>query len=305
MAAEGKVEISELAVLGKDDLGDDSYVRTIYNVSEIRVLGKGAFGKVILGERMQGNDKIRVAVKVLETYDQNLINESFRELMNLTLLKDHENIMGLKEHRLNTVVQKKRVLFQLFIEMAVAESTLERVITKKGRLVERDVLGILKDLCSGLLFAHERKVAHLDLKPENILVSGGTFQIGDWGGSLRLKSTESTVVKSQMATTPGYDAPELDGQNYGDKDKYNFYRCDVYSMGMIALRMCGVEYKSLNSIPKAEVMRKLHDAALDLLFDSIKGVYSSILLEIIRRMTTYDSESRISVKEILKFIEGL
>ena len=274
-------------------------------MGDIRVLGSGAFGKVVLGEKMQGNDKIKVAVKVLETYDQNQINESFRELMNLTVLKDHENIMNFNDHRLNTVVQNSKVLFQLFIEMAVAESTLERVIKKKGRLVEGDIFGILKDLCSGLIFAHERKVAHLDLKPENILVKGGTFLIADWGGSLRLKTTASTVVKSQVAATPGYDAPEIDRQNYGEKDKYNFFLCDVYSLGMIVLRMCGVKYKSINSVPKAEVMRMLHDAALNLLFDSIKDFYSSKLLEIVRRMTTYDSETRISVREIINYIEEL
>ena len=65
--------------------------------------------------------------------------------------------------------------------------------------------------------------------------------IADWGGSLRLKSSKSTIIKSKIAITPGYDAPEINYDNYGDKDKYNYYLCDVYSLGMIVLRMCGVE----------------------------------------------------------------
>ena len=120
-----------------------------------------------------------------------------------------------------------------------------------------------------------------------------------------MKSTASSLDKSQFYATPGYDAPELDRQILGEKDKYIFHQSDVYSIGMIVLRMCGIDYKSINSVTKAEFIRVMHDAALNLLFDSIKGFYSATLLDIVRRMTTYDREKRISVKEILAYIEGL
>ena len=93
---------------------------------------------------------------------------------------------------------------------------------------------------SGLRFAHEKKVAHLDLKPENILFLAVKYKIADWGGSLRLNSPAPTILKSNIMITPGYNAPEIKIDNYGDNKKYNFLLYDVYSLGMVTLRMCGI-----------------------------------------------------------------
>ena len=67
LAAEAIAEVSELEPLRKNHITDDSYVRNTYNAGEIRVLGRGNFGIVILAEKMQAMQRIRIAVKIIET----------------------------------------------------------------------------------------------------------------------------------------------------------------------------------------------------------------------------------------------
>ncbi len=45
---------------------------------------------------------------------------------------------------------------------------------------------------------------------------GDTYATADWGGSLRLRSSASTMIKSQLAMKSGCKAPETDQENYGE-----------------------------------------------------------------------------------------
>ena len=292
--------VSELELLPKGDFIDDSYLRLTYDQGPIRVLGSGEMGKVIVGAKMQKEEKTLVAVKVLETYDHDVVKNYVKCLKNLEVLKkDHRNIMGhLKIHVLN-----RENLFQVFVEMALADMSLAMILRKRGSLEEREILEIISDLLSGLIFAHERKIAHMDLKPENILIKEGVFMIADWGCSLNLRSSGSTVSNSRITLNPGYNAPEVD-KYFGKKDKCDFCLCDVYSLGMIALRMCGIEFCKINSIPKDENFRKSHDAKLDLFFNLLKQQYSDFLLKLLRGMTMFDCQSRMSPKEIEESISN-
>ena len=53
-------------------------------------------------------------------------------MINQSVLKDHKNIMGFIKSNLNTVKQNSRFLFQLFIEMEVADSTFREGFKIKG-----------------------------------------------------------------------------------------------------------------------------------------------------------------------------
>jgi serine/threonine-protein kinase len=92
----------------------------------------------------------------------------------------------------------------------------------------RIALRIVRDVASGLAYAHSQKVLHLDLKPENILVfADGRAAIGDFGTSRLARGATRTYIE---AGTLGYMAPE---QAYGRARLTS----DVFSLGLIGYQL--------------------------------------------------------------------
>jgi serine/threonine protein kinase len=86
-------------------------------------------------------------------------------------------------------------------------------------------LEIIREVASGLAYAHERRIFHRDVKPENILIfADGRAALTDFGSSRFSKGVERTVTD---AGTLGYMAPE---QAYGR----GRLTSDVFSLGLIA-----------------------------------------------------------------------
>ncbi len=277
------------------ELKDESYLKSKYDMSQLRSIGKGGFGQVFLGVRKDGTGTF--AIKVIETLSQDELNDALNELMNLSNLRDHPNIMSYESYRQNHVIlENKNSLYQIFIELPLATNTLSNILGDKKNLKEKILLNFLNQIFSGLKFAHDKKCVHLDLKPENVLFLGNTCKITDWGGSLRLKSTKSTTIKSKIQTTQGFNAPEIDAETYGAKETLNFYLCDVYSLGILAFRMCGITEQTVRAIPKGK--KRYHDLYFDdEIFDVLQKDYSENFLKLLRKMTAYDTKDRVSLQE--------
>jgi coatomer subunit beta' len=66
---------------------------------------------------------------------------------------------------------------------------------------------IIKGICSGLNFLHERDIVHLDLKPQNILMDANMIpKIVDFGlsrFSVKQKSNLSLSLSLQNSSEPG------------------------------------------------------------------------------------------------------
>ena len=120
----------------------------------------------------------------------------------------HLNIITI----LNDNVNKFGKLYQIQIEMPLAEGSLESYLKKNPMLKEEQIVAILRQLFAGLKFAHDKNITHMDLKPGNVLIFSGVYKIADWGCSLQLKSYQSTSLKSKLAGTWGYNAPELESK---------------------------------------------------------------------------------------------
>lgn len=104
-------------------------------MSQLRLIGKGGFGQVFLGIRKEDNEK--VAVKVIETLSQDDLNEALNELMNLSSLRDHPNVMSFEGYRQNHVVlENKNSLYQIFIELPLATNSLSNLLELRKSLRE-------------------------------------------------------------------------------------------------------------------------------------------------------------------------
>jgi eukaryotic-like serine/threonine-protein kinase len=110
----------------------------------------------------------------------------------------------------------------------VRGETLRKVMNDENRSLAR-LLGILRQVCLAVDYAHSRGVVHRDLKPENIIVGEfGEVYVLDWGVAHIIEGSDirREFFQAFVAGTPGYMPPE---QSNGVIDG----RTDVYALGVI------------------------------------------------------------------------
>jgi serine/threonine protein kinase len=108
--------------------------------------------------------------------------------------------------------------------------TLEQVIAQRGGLPWMEAAAIMDQVCTGLAYAHARKVIHRDIKPANIFVGlDKTVKLGDFG--LARVMREVTIRRTEVRGTPLYMAPEqIKGT---DVD----HRSDLYAVGCMLFEL--------------------------------------------------------------------
>ncbi len=131
------------------------------NYRLIQFLGQGGFAHVYLGEHIYL--KTRAAIKVLRVQLSGEHEQDFlREAQTLAHL-EHSHIVRV----LDFGVQERTP----FLVMQYApKGSLRKAHSRGTILPTKTVLPYLKEVASGLHYAHERKVIHRDVKPENMLV---------------------------------------------------------------------------------------------------------------------------------------
>jgi len=129
----------------------------------VKLIGKGAFGKVTLGvHKLTGK---QVAIKTIEkSYmkDEFSKRKVFQEVYLLKKIK-HSNVIRLLE-----VFESTKHL--LMVMEYAGGGDLLRLIKKRGSLRESDSKFIFKQILYGLAHIHCRSVIHRDIKLDNILL---------------------------------------------------------------------------------------------------------------------------------------
>ncbi|KAL6639789.1 hypothetical protein ACP70R_022611 [Stipagrostis hirtigluma subsp. patula] len=189
--------------------------------SEERELGSGAFGKVYMGVKKDGE---KIAVKKIHG-KLGLEEEQFRnEFRNLARLQ-HQNIVRL---------------------VGYCYEIRKKYIEHNGRLLFADDIyenhgfdwhtryAIIKGICEGLKYLHEDlkpPIYHLDLKPANILLDENMVpKIADFGLS-RLFEDEQTRITKSCIGTRGYLPPEYIERNLISK------KFDIFGLGVVVIKI--------------------------------------------------------------------
>src|SRR2546423_5359595 len=140
----------------------------------IRLLGKGGFGDVYLGEHMK--DRVSVAIKVLH---EPLTNENIKEFVTeagTQRVLHHDHIVRL----LDVGIGANQLPF-LIMEYAPGGSLADRHPPGSQLLLE-SIVSYLKPLSEALQYAHDRGLIHRDIKPANFLIgTKGKVLLGDFG----------------------------------------------------------------------------------------------------------------------------
>ena|SRR6266851_1659284 len=127
----------------------------------IRLLGRGGFAEVYLGEHL--HLKTRAAIKVLHTQLADKHVDAF--------LKEAQTIAHLEHPHIVRVLDFDVTGGVPFLVMSYApEGSLRQRHPKGTRLLPESILPYVKQIADALQYAHEEKLIHRDVKPENMLV---------------------------------------------------------------------------------------------------------------------------------------
>ena len=173
---------------------------------------------------------------------------------------------------------------------------LNRYISQRGFLEEKDVINIMIGICSAISLLHDHNIVHLDLKPGNIwLRPNKEALILDFGTARIISENEEEIKKNQPMFTPGYAAPEQHKEFFAPE--FIGYWTDLYGLGTTLYSL--LQNKSLTP---ANILIQ-ENKKIEIVKDKY-GIYSKDLLEIVEDLTKIEMVDRKKIN-LNKIIEKL
>lgn len=190
-----------------------------------KLLGRGGMGEVFLATQERLDRK--VALKLLSAKlcaDADFVRR-FQEEARAAAALTHPNVVVVHDVG---VEAGRHYLSMEFMD----RGTLETRIARGGRMSWTEVLGVLHDMASALVFAEGRGIVHRDLKPANMMQSeAGVTKLADLGLATQIEAEASESENGRIFGTPHFIAPE---QARGERVDG---RADLYSLGATAYRL--------------------------------------------------------------------
>jgi len=183
----------------------DKHVLRKYEIQN--KLGKGAYG--IVWKAVDKKTRETVALKKIFDAFQNPTDaqRTFREIMFLQELNDHDNIIKLEN------VLKAENDKDIYLVFEYMETDLHAVI-RANILEDIHKQYVIYQLLKALKYMHSANVLHRDLKPSNLLLNSECLvKVADFGlarsiGAIEDESNQNAVLTDYVATR-WYRAPEI------------------------------------------------------------------------------------------------
>ena len=207
-----------------------------------RRLGAGGMSTVFMA--MDTVLERRVAVKLLAEHladDEAFVARFRREAVAAARLQ-HPNIVQVFDSGLDQASDRHYIVMEYVEGPSCAD-----LIRDQGVLDIDQAVGIVRDACHGLDYAHRAGVVHRDVKPGNLLISKdtGAVKLADFGIAKAAEQTRITQVGSVLGTA-AYLSPE---QATGAESTP---ASDIYSLGVCAYQFLSGrlphEYGSLTEL---------------------------------------------------------
>lgn len=189
-----------------------------------RLLGKGGFAKVYLGEHV--HLERQAAIKLLNT--QLASPEDIEQFRN-----EARTIAGLAHPHIVRILDFDVADDIPFLVLDYAPNGSLRSLYPKGTVLELGtILLYVKQVAEALQYAHSKKLVHRDIKPENMLLNqSNDVLLTDFG--IAVVAPTSTYVDTKVVGTIAYMAPE---QVQGEQRTTS----DLYSLGIVLYEwLCG------------------------------------------------------------------
>ena len=246
------------------------------------ILGRGAYK--IVYRAYDSHDGKEVAWNSISLYNLSE-KETDAVVKEINLLKELSPQCKYIIDFLNAWIDEDNLNVVFITEIALS-GTLYDFIRKIKNINMRVIKKWALQILSGLVFLHDKKIAHRDLKCNNIFFNSnkGSIFIGDFG----LANEKNTKFHSVIGT-PEYMAPEMYEESYDEK-------VDIYAFGMCLLEMITKEipYSECNTF--AEVWKKVRSGNEPSGLKKIKNMKAK---ELIIKCITKDPGNRPTSLELL------
>jgi serine/threonine-protein kinase len=196
----------------------------------LRELGRGGMGAVYLAERIDGEFRRQVALKILKSgMNTDEVIRRFRNERQILATLAHPNIAELYDGGTTDDGQP------YFVMEYVDGVSIDEYCDRRA-LPARERLELFLRVCSAVQHAHESFVVHRDIKPGNILVTAAAEpKLLDFGIAKLLDAdSDISTVRTDSGVrpmTPDYASPE---QVSGEPITAG---SDVYSLGVVLYKL--------------------------------------------------------------------
>ncbi|MCX6345162.1 MAG: serine/threonine-protein kinase [Armatimonadetes bacterium] len=248
----------------------------------VEMLGSGGFGAVFRAEEVVADRLLRqVAVKLIPPSPELDPERQFQEI-ELSVRLSHPNILTCySAGRCNLAG-----IDYLFLAMELADESLERHLSRNGRLSDSDAAELARQVASAIAYLHGSGVGivHRDITPGNVLMVNGQWKLSDFGISRLLGS--SGPVYSRALGGPGYVPPE----GYSGQVTTAW---DIWSFGVLICRALTGE-PPFSASSDEEMMRAVIDGQ-----PIIPSGVGEPFISVIRGCLSKDRKSRWTAQQVL------
>ncbi len=121
------------------------------------------------------------------------------------------------------------------------------------------VIGLFRDICRAVSYAHQKGIIHRDLKPSNIIVDhDGTPKVLDFGLAKQLDNEGDMLsMTGQIMGTLPYMSPEQVKGNHAEVDT----RTDIYALGIILYQLLTGQFPYAVDGQMADVLKNIAESA--------------------------------------------
>jgi len=184
----------------------------------IGLIGRGGMGEVYRADDLKLGQPVALKFLPKALADDSVRRERLFAEVRIARQVSHPNIARVYDI---SEFEGRHFLTMEYIDGEDLASLLKRI----GSLHGAKALDVARQLCAGLMAAHDKGVLHRDLKPANVMIDGrGRVRITDFG--LAVAAGEE-MPEADVSGTPPYMAPE---QFAG---KGASVRSDIYALGLI------------------------------------------------------------------------
>jgi [calcium/calmodulin-dependent protein kinase] kinase len=278
--------------------------KRVNQYENIRLLGKGAHGKVYLCRNIENN--VQCAVKMINKS----IIKSFRRLVppgfsqktdvnivkaEIAVLKklNHPNVVKLLEVIDDPEQDKVYLVFE-YIDGGELLSVSSDGNTNGESLTETEARACFRQLIMALEYLHDNNIIHRDIKPSNCLLSkDGILKLSDFGVSKYVEDENSLFTDSDG--TPAFLPPESCG-----KQGFRGKPADIWASGITLYLMIYGElpFKGMGT-GAARVITLYRSIQYDDLEFPEDFLVSLELKDLLRRILDKNPETRITMDNII------
>jgi serine/threonine protein kinase len=264
-------------------------------IHDSTVLGNGASGDVLSATK---NDK-EYAFKEIEAGSA---DEAMKIKKNLVLCfrLSHKHLVKL----LSFDLEKRRGRTSFLLLMEKADTNLSSFLAKNPTYFDNadHVKQFMSQMLSVFSYFTLENVVHRDVKPANILIFNDhsapalTFKVSDMA-SAKDESVKNTKQVTGIMGTADYMAPELKKSFLKPGEIINWKKCDVFSLGLVFLNICGIPVDgTLNEGDDQDAQKKIN-----ITVGKVKTKYENepFISHIISCMLVANPESRPEFSTIL------